>query len=390
MLLFSISSPAPADSQPVEESSRLLAYDYRMAGDELRTRIIMHFDRKPEINWFLLRDPHRLVIDLPESEFSFEESALTPRGLIARVRYGRMSPGHSRVILTAVGPFTLDDISVLENENSPGFRLIADIVSASHSDFEAAMRERIDSAPDAGAADTVGNTDEEDDRFTIVLDPGHGGIDGGAQGVSGLFEKSVTLAFALELRQALEDTGDYNVHLTRSTDLFLRLDERVRIAREHEADLFISIHADSIRLRNFRGATIYTLSEKASDAEAAATAARENLSDEIAGMVVQEERDDVTDILVDLIRRETHTFSIRFARTLLGELSDTVNLVGNPLRSAGFMVLKAPDVPSVLLELGYMSNPKDEAQLRDPEWRKKTVDSVVKAIGLFETARAGG
>lgn len=251
------------------------------------------------------------------------------------------------------------------------------------------MRERIDSAPDAGAADTVGNTDEEDDRFTIVLDPGHGGIDGGAQGVSGLFEKSVTLAFALELRQALEDTGDYNVHLTRSTDLFLRLDERVRIAREHEADLFISIHADSIRLRNFRGATIYTLSEKASDAEAAATAARENLSDEIAGMVVQEERDDVTDILVDLIRRETHTFSIRFARTLLGELSDTVNLVGNPLRSAGFMVLKAPDVPSVLLELGYMSNPKDEAQLRDPEWRKKTIDSVVKAIGLFETARAG-
>lgn len=373
------------------DETRLLAYDYRMAGDQTHTRIIIHFDREPEIGWFLLRAPHRLVLDLPESEFSFEEEAIAPRGLVARVRYGRMSPGHSRMIFTVSGPFTVDDLNVLKNENAPGYRIIIDIAAASQEAFEAAMRKRIPALPeDAGVAKAPTKKGSKDGRFTVVIDPGHGGIDGGARGVSGIEEKMITLAFALELRKKLEAMGKYNVALTRETDVFLRLDERVRIARENEADLFISIHADSIRLPNFRGATVYTLSERASDAEAAATAARENLSDEIAGFVAAESDDEVTDILIDLIRRETHAFSIRFARTLLGELSGSVELVGNPLRSAGFIVLRAPDVPSVLLELGYLSNAEDEKLMRDAAWRSEAVDRIIEAINIFAEAGARG
>jgi len=368
----------------------LVAYEYMMAGDENRARIVLNFDREPEVNWFLLRAPHRLVIDLPETEFGIDEKETEPRGLISRVRYGRMAAGHSRMIYTMPGPFKVEDVSVLKNESSPGYRLIVDVVSASESAFEAAMRERITAAPDAGTAKETEKEKPADDRFTIALDAGHGGIDGGARGVSGTFEKSITLTFAEELKKKLEETGKYNVVLTRSDDVFLRLDERVRIARESEADLLISIHADAISLRDFRGATIYTLSDRASDAEAAATAARENLSDEIAGLTTEDEQDHVTDILFDLIRRETHAFAIHFARTLLDELGETVHLVGNPLRSAGFLVLKAPDVPSVLVELGYLSNPEDEKQMNDPAWRAKAVDSVLQAINIFAASRAGG
>jgi N-acetylmuramoyl-L-alanine amidase len=389
--LFSLAFLYP-DSAGAQEQGNLVAYDYKMAGDQTRTRIVLHFDREPTVNWFLLRAPHRLVVDLPETDFGIDEKETEPQGLISRVRYGRMAADHSRMIFTMPGSFLVEDLSVLQNETSPGYRLIIDVVSSSEREFEAAMGERLAAAPDAGTAggEAARPPKPEDDRFVVVLDPGHGGIDGGARGVSGTFEKAITLEFARDLQRTLEKSGKYRAVLTREDDVFLRLDERVRIAREHHADLLISIHADAIRMKDFRGATLYTLSERASDAAAAATAARENLSDEIAGLVVEERKDEVTEILVDLIRRETHAFSIHFARTLLGSLGDTVHLVGNPLRSAGFIVLRAPDVPSVLLELGYLSNPEDEKQMLDPAWRARAAEAITEAIGAFAAAKAGG
>nr|WP_274423991.1 N-acetylmuramoyl-L-alanine amidase [Chelativorans sp. YIM 93263] len=377
--------PSAAEEEP------LLARNYKMAGDAVRTRVVLHFNREPDIDWFLLRSPHRLVIDLPTTEFAIDEAELEPRGLISKVRYGRMDEQRSRMILAVDGPFTLDDLKVLENESDPGYRLIVDILADSEMAFEAAMRERIADAPQsaAKAEDAVSPFALDEDRFTIILDPGHGGIDSGARGVNGTLEKTITLVFALELREKLE-SADYNVVLTRESDVFLRLDERVRTARQHEADLLISIHADSIRLRNFRGATVYTLSERASDQRAAAAAERENLSDSLAGFVVEDDAGEVADILLDLTRRETNAFSMRFARTLVGELDDTIHLVNQPLRSASFRVLRAPDVPSVLLELGYLSNPEDEEQLRDAKWRARAIDNVAEAIAAFVTARAGG
>lgn len=380
--------PLRASAAPLEAKA------YKMAGDATHMRIVMQFDREPDPRWFLLRGPHRLVIDLPETNFSVDARELKARGLVAGVRFGNVGEGRSRLILSAKGPFAVERVEVLENEKSEGYRLVADIAASSERVFDEALAEQTQTTGSTQATkktDRLGQMAQRaaGKRFTIVIDPGHGGIDGGAEGVNGAVEKSVTLAFATELKKKLEQTGPYNVFLTREKDEFLRLDERVRIARQHEADLFISIHADTIRLKGIRGATVYTVSDKASDAEAAALAVRENLSDQLAGIEIEEENHEVADILVDLIRRETHTFSMRFARSLVGELSTAVELINNPHRSAGFKVLRAPDVPSVLVELGYLSNAKDEAQLLDPDWRGKAAERISAAVELFATERTG-
>jgi N-acetylmuramoyl-L-alanine amidase len=371
----------------------LEAHDYKMAGDASHMRVVVNFDSEPEPRWFLLRAPHRLVIDLPGARFAINPEELEARGLVANVRYGQINDKTSRLILEAKGPFVVDRLDILPNEASRGFRLVADLTAASQRAFDDALAVQAQTTGSTQAtpkSERLGlRTGRDGQRFTIVIDPGHGGIDGGAAGPSGTAEKDITLTFASELRDRLRADGRYNVFMTRESDDFLRLDERVRIAREHEADLFISIHADTIRLKGIRGATVYTVSEKASDADAQALADRENLSDQLAGIVVEEENHEVADILVDLIKRETHSFSMRFARSLVGELSTTVGLINNPHRFAGFKVLKAPDVPSVLLELGYLSNEKDEAQLKSAEWRGKAAASISKAIEIFATSTGG-
>ena len=393
VMLAGLSSLPPIGARA--EAAPLLAHAYRMAGDAQRTRIVLHFDRDPEPRFFLLRSPYRLVIDLPATKFVIDPDETNARGMVTSVRYGRMGEDTSRLVLSLDCPFEVENLQIIENETSPGFRLVADIVATSTDRFDTALAEQIASTGStkaAGKADRLGKTEDTGKPFTIVIDPGHGGIDGGAEGVSGIAEKEITLTFATELQKKLSETGKYRVFLTRDSDVFLRLDERVRIARQHEADLFVSVHADTIRLRGIRGATVYTVSDRASDAESAATAMRENLSDQLAGFEIEDEDHAVADILADLIRRETHSFSMRFARSLVGELSNTIELINNPHRFAGFRVLKAPDVPSVLLELGYLSNAKDEEQLRNPEWRGKAIDSLVSAIDLFsaDRARLGG
>jgi N-acetylmuramoyl-L-alanine amidase len=283
---------------------------------------------------------------------------------------------------------------VLKNEDGTGYRIAIDMSAASEREFDLALANQALTtgstvSTDKGGRVGTGPVSNPGHRFTIVIDPGHGGIDGGAEGLNGTIEKNVTLAFATELRDKLAAVGKYDVFMTRDTDEYLRLDDRVRIARQHEADLLISIHADTISVKGIRGATVYTVSDKASDPEAQALADRENLSDQFAGMVIKNDNKEVTDILIDLIRRETHTFSMSFAHTLVGQLSTSVGLINNPQRSAGFKVLKAPDVPSVLVELGYLSNAKDEAQLLDVEWRGKAAQSITNAVALFASARAG-
>lgn len=382
---------APAGDR---DGELLHARSYKMAGDAARMRVVIQFDRDPEFRWSLMGGPHRLVVDLPDAGFAFDAEALKPRGMVTGVHYGNLGRDRSRIILSFDGPFEVERLEMLANGDGDGFRLVADIVAASQAAFDRAMAEQVEitaSTRTAPKSDRLGKAAaRQDRRFRVVVDAGHGGVDTGAKGVSGMLEKTITLAFALELKKKLDDTGLYDVFLTRDRDRFLRLDERVRIARRHEADLFISIHADAIRLRNVRGATVYTVSDKASDAEAAAKAIRENLADEIAGIEIEDDHQEVADILADLIRRETQGFSIRFARSLVGELSGVIGMIPtNPHRFAGFRVLRAPDVPSVLLELGYLSNPQDEAQLRDPEWRAKAAEGIAAAIGIFATVRQG-
>lgn len=387
LLFLAIANAVPA----VGADAPLKASDFKMAGNATGVRIVLHFDREPDPRWFLLRGPHRLVIDLPDTTFLVDPKSMKARGLIKNVRYGPLSEGISRLVLTAKGPFSVDRLDVVAE--GEGFRLAADISASSNREFDEALAEQAQttgSTTAAGKADRLGKPKADPaKRFTVVIDAGHGGIDGGAEGAKGTVEKAITLTFAREFRDKLAATGKYDVYMTRDSDEFLALDERVRIARQHGADLFISIHADTINRKGIRGATVYTVSDKASDAEAQATADRENLSDALAGIDIKQQDHEVADILVDLIRRETHTYSVRFARSLIDELSPTIELINNPQRSAGFRVLRAPDVPSVLVELGYLSNVRDEAQLCDPVWRGKAADRIAAAIEVFAAVKTG-
>ncbi|MFN3548498.1 MAG: N-acetylmuramoyl-L-alanine amidase [Mesorhizobium sp.] len=389
-LLFGQASAGAAPQNA--DSPALRAHAYRMAGDAVRMRIVVEFNREPDVKWFLLRGPHRLVVDLPETTFAFEPDSLDPRGLVTGVRYGNLGTGSSRIILSGKGPFTVENLSLLENENSPGHRMVVDIIADSEAAFERALADQAAttaSTVSTGKGDRVGARERPDKPFTIVIDPGHGGIDGGAKALGGAAEKDLTLSFSRELRERLKATGRFNVFMTRDDDVFLRLDERVRIARQHEADLFVSIHADTISQSGVRGASVYTISEKASDEVARAAAERENLSDSVAGIEIADDNQQVADILFDLVRRETHGFSVTFARSLVDELGRKIELINNPQRSAGFRVLRAPDVPSVLVELGYLSNASDVAKLQDPVWRDKAVSSMIEAIDAFAAIRTG-
>jgi len=222
-----------------------------------------------------------------------------------------------------------------------------------------------------------------DGRRVIVIDPGHGGIDPGAVGVRRTKEKDVVLAFSRALRDRLQANKNYEVVLTRDSDIFLSLKQRVAIARENQADLFIAVHADTVRGRSVRGATLYTLSEKASDAEAEALAQKENRADIIGGIDLATENQEVADILIELAQRETKNHSIFFAKKAANQLQVVTHMTGKPTRSAGFVVLKAPDVPSILLELGYLSNKADEALLVSPKWQTEVTQAMAKAIDTY-------
>lgn len=217
----------------------------------------------------------------------------------------------------------------------------------------------------------------------VMLDPGHGGVDPGAIGGSGTYEKEITLPTAFEVARALEATRRYKVHLTRTDDEFVPLHERVARARAVDAELFLSIHADALPDADLRGATVFTLSEQASDKQAAAIAASENRADLIAGIDLSRHTPEVSDILFDLARRETNNLSIRLARELVTELGHRVPMLNNSHRSAGFAVLKAPDVPSALVEIGCISNRQEERALQMPAFQRTIAGGLMRAVNDY-------
>ncbi|MEJ0017155.1 MAG: N-acetylmuramoyl-L-alanine amidase [Acetobacteraceae bacterium] len=219
----------------------------------------------------------------------------------------------------------------------------------------------------------------------VMLDPGHGGKDPGAIGVSGTHEKQVSLAAAFELKRLLEAGGRYRVELTRARDVFIPLDDRVDKAQAHGAALFVSMHADALSDHSVRGASVYTLAHTASDAQTEALARRENSADRFSGGNF-DAPPEVARILASLVRRETRIGSSRLARNMVGSLDRDLPMLPNPERHAGFVVLKAADIPSVLVEMGFMSNPVDEAQLRRPQHRTRVAEAMKRAVDAYFVA----
>jgi N-acetylmuramoyl-L-alanine amidase len=315
------------------------------------------------------------------------------RGLVTAYRYGLFAPGKARIVIDVNGPFLIDKAFVLDARDDQPARLVIDLVPTDEKTFLAKLKEQ-PLAEDATSGETLPPAAKAaarppDAKPVVVIDPGHGGIDPGTRSASGITEKEVVLSFAKILKEKLDATGRYEVYLTREDDTFLPLRDRVIFAQKKGAGLFLSVHADYFPTADkARGATVYTLSEQASDEEARALAAKENFSDALAGVALPEDSDEVVaNILIDLAQRETQNRSTLFARSIVGDLAGRAALHTKRIRSAGFRVLKAPDVPSVLLELGFLSHPDDEKQLTSDTWRERVAGGVVEAIDAYFAKR---
>lgn len=378
----------------VTVEQEVIATDLRIGGDDKQTRFVVDLNRKIDLTAFTLADPYRVVVDLPQVNFKLPAKAGTQsRGLVKAFRYGLIMQGGSRIVLDTKGPVRIEKAFVLDAAEGQPARLVLDLAATDRTAFMRNISLQTRPAHNTGAKPSEPPVKADGDaRPLIVVDPGHGGIDNGTKGSSGELEKDIVLAFAQALREKLESGGKYRVAMTRSDDSFIPLSERVRFARTRGAALFVSIHADALPRKEglAEGATVYTLSETASDAEAARLAEAENKADVIAGVDLTAEPNDVANILVELAQRETKTFSMQFARTVVDELKSAARMHKHPLKSAGFKVLTAPDVPSVLIELGYMSTKDDLKQLNSPAWRARTAQAVVKAVETFFTPRVAG
>jgi N-acetylmuramoyl-L-alanine amidase len=381
-----IAASAPeGDSFPV-------ATDARLGGDESQTRFVMDFSRKIDLRAFTLADPYRVVIDIPQVSFLLPpRTGESGRGLIKAFRFGLVMQSGSRLVFDLTKPARIEKAFVVDATVEAPARLVLDLVATDRENFlrRAALDNQARPEPPAERSPAV---KDDDPRPVVVLDPGHGGIDTGSKAPSGELEKDIVLAFAQHLRDRIEKAGKYRVVMTRTDDTFVPLADRVRIARSAGAALFVSIHADSLPRRegDAQGASIYTLSDTATDSEAAGLAEKENRADIIAGVDLKAEPDDVAGILLDLAERETKGFSLQFAHKLVSNLRSATVLHKKPLKSAGFRVLRAPDVPSVLVELGYVSNRADLKSLLSETWRDRTAASMVQTIDSFFAVRQTG
>lgn len=385
-----VTIPAPQAAGPAEP----VVIDARIGEHADRTRFVVEFSDPVQFHIFTLATPDRLVIDMPEVLWRLTgPPAPSGKGAVRSYRYGLFRPGNSRFVIDLNQPVRIADPLVLPPEDGYGYRLVLDLFPTTQTAFEqtagwpADLRAREQAAaelaslppetppgPSAAAPGTTAG------KKIVVIDPGHGGIDSGTIGVTGLQEKDLVLDQGMRLAKVLRARG-YTVYMTRTTDVFIPLYSRAPFARRHHADLFVSLHADSNPSPDVQGASIYTLSEKGSDKEAAALAQKENQSDIIAGVDLTGDNSSVASILIDMTQRDTMNRSSRFAQTLVHQLAPATDVLARePHRSANFVVLRAPDVPAVLIELGYLSNDQDCRQMAISAWRNRVAGAIADAV----------
>ncbi len=367
----------------------------RIGDDANKTRVVLELSESVAFTIFALNNPRRIVLDLPPVSWKNANDTSQKGGVVKSLRFGQFSATQSRLVLDLAAPVQIVSQFLLPPTAGFPHRLVIDLARTDEARFaaqvaagrkargiqKASKKQQAKAAPRQAIPQPT-PLKKKSGKKVIVIDAGHGGLDPGALGKK-TQEKIVTLAFARELAKQLRATGRYEVHLTRDRDIYIPLRQRVSIARKHRADLFISIHADAIKRKNVRGLSVYTLSEKSSDKEAAALARKENQSDIIAGVDLGEQPSEVSNILLDLSQRETKNLSARFAGMVTKKAKAQTRLLERPHRFAGFRVLKAPDVPSVLIETGFLTNRQDEKQLLTPSWRRKVVRTLVGAVDAF-------
>ncbi len=358
----------------------------RIGEHQDRTRFVVELSEPVEMRTFTLNNPNRVVIDMPSVRWHLDGPPLpTGNGVVRSYRYGTFRPGNSRFVIDLNQPVQVGEAMVLPPENGSGYRVVFDLFPVTQAKFDRAVGwpddlKARDQAAQLAALPATPPVPQSRIKKVIVIDPGHGGPDSGTIGADGVYEKDIVLAAALRLRSTLLTRG-YTVHMTRETDVAVALPQRTRIGRAFKADLFISIHADNNPDPTVSGLSIYTLSEKSSDKEAAALAKKENAADALSGIDLSGGNSAVAPILIDLAQRDTMNKSSHFAETALGTLSGATDILPrSPHRSAGFVVLKAPDMPSVLIELGYLSNSHDAPQMQLDSWRARVARAIAAAV----------
>ena len=403
----------------VDAHAEATVRDIRIAPSDGGTQVVIDLSRQVSFRHIVLTDPPRLAIDLPEVAWLVPDSFGDQNaGMVKGFRFGRFRPGVSRLVIDVARPFEISNVFELPANDVHGHRIVTEIATAERNgpspsaamglDFARPIlaelsRQQMTDAAVTGAAgqQTAAITGplrqpprekpaaSSGGRRVIVIDPGHGGLDPGAIGKSGVYEKNIVLAIAQELRRQLEASGRYRVVLTREDDSTVPLRDRLTIARDAGGDLFLSLHADSlVNHPDVLGAAVYTLSERASSQEAAALARKENRAEILSGVDLSGHEEIVTQILIDLAQRDSNNKSIRFADALVEEISEVTKMARRRRQQAGFVVLKSPDMPSALVELGYLSNPVDERRLDESGYQGQLSKAIVAAINRFFTAEA--
>lgn len=391
---------AQVAAEPVDPTVLPVVLDARVTSTAERARLILDLSAKTEFAIATLDEPNRIAIDVRAGGMDF---AVPPdvagTGVVAAYTVEMAEGGRARALLALSQPAQVQQAYLLEAVADQPARLVVDVILDTPENFAAraaadraaslALRGTVPpvtasiAAPETAVPATTGAGNDGVTRPLVVIDPGHGGIDNGASAGNGVHEKDIVLAFALDLQNVLSATGKFDVALTREDDTYLTLNERVAIARQNKADLFISLHADSFQQPDIRGASIYTRDERATDILDKVLADNENKTDVIAGFAVPEMQPAVVDILVDLMRRQMRRESFLAAQAIVKELEPSVSLRRFPVRQADFFVLQAPDVPSILVELGFLSNAADIANLQKSDWRDRVVEALSRGISAY-------
>lgn len=363
--------------------------DARVTVAPERARLVVDLADRTDFSFVSLGEPQRLAIDVRAGTFSVpnSEGTVAEDGLISAYVIEQAAADRVRTTLTLAAPAQVQQAYVLDAFEGQPARLVVDIIPATEEEFAANVERDLaasEKAQPAASTPAGGSELPIATKPLVVIDPGHGGIDSGAETAQGVKEKDIVLAFSLRLQELLVASGRFDVALTREDDSYLRLEERVDLARTNKADLFISIHADSFQQPEIRGASVYTRDENATDVLDKVLADNENASDVIAGFAMPTTMaPEVVDILLDLMRREMRVQSFMAAQSIVHQLEPSVALRRFPVRQADFFVLQAPDVPSVLVELGFLSNASDIANLMQSDWRDRTAEAVARGISTY-------
>jgi len=379
----------PVVAQDLSALARVNNQQSDLHDDGLTVNLALSISQPVPYRIFTLDSPRRLVIDFNEVDWeSFDPVKFDNSEIVTSVRVGIFVPGWSRMVLQIDQPLQVDLAGLSTNAAANALVNIR-LSQTTATEFAASA-----GAPVAARGPVIDQNQEilshrqnGQDPLVVVLDPGHGGIDPGAQS-EGTIEADLMLAFAFELRETLLRTGEFKVHLTRDADHFVSLERRISIARAASADVFLSLHADALVEGRASGATIYTLSQSASDTATRKLAERHDRGDLLSGVDLSQQDDVIATVLMDMARTETAPRSDKLAKSLVAGLSETVGVHKRPHLSAGFSVLKSPDVPSVLVELGFLSSKRDRARLTDDAWRTKAANGIRNALISWRTEDA--